>query len=281
MAHGWAPDETDLRGSGGGYVLGEARGVLYPTRLAAAGLGKWGYAQSSPVIDTPFFALSIDMGHRGVLSCGRLTTGGGRDARRRHWGTGHIGLLGAAAGGGRACGDGAARGSVSPTGSTPLGSTSSGRWIAPQRNRRLFFGRRLLDLRPDVIDAIARLLSVQRMVEALRGSVQQYVFVGTIWVHGYSTVVPTTEDQQRQPLATMASKAAASRTCWTRRVAIASRPSCTPGASWGRVGPINPAGHRDPAVFEVLARGRSSPCPTLARMLTCTPTTWRRSSSTA
>jgi nucleoside-diphosphate-sugar epimerase len=130
------------------------------------------------------------------------------------------------------------------------------------------FGRRVLELRPDVvIDAIAfRLVSVQRMVEALRGSVQQYVFVGTIWVHGHSTVVPTTEEQPRKPFGDYGIQKAAAESYLLEQArrsgfpATIVHPGHIVGPGWE---PINPAGYRDPRVFEVLARGEELALPNL------------------
>ena len=58
-----------------------------------------------------------------------------------------------------------------------------------------------LDLRPDiVIDMICFTLdSARHLVEALRGHVQHFLHCGTIWVHGPSRIVPTTEAQPRRP----------------------------------------------------------------------------------
>ncbi len=63
------------------------------------------------------------------------------------------------------------------------------------------FGKQIAQLRGDVvIDLLCfRIDSARQIVDALRGEVQQLVHCGTIWVHGYSAVVPTTEDQRREP----------------------------------------------------------------------------------
>ena len=63
------------------------------------------------------------------------------------------------------------------------------------------FGAQMRELRPDaVIDMICFTLdSARQLVEALRGTVQHFLHCGTIWVHGPSAVVPTTEDQPRTP----------------------------------------------------------------------------------
>src|SRR5690242_15024934 len=63
------------------------------------------------------------------------------------------------------------------------------------------FGARVRNLRPDVvIDMICFTLdSARQMVEALHGRVQHFLHCGTIWVHGPSVQVPTTEEQPRRP----------------------------------------------------------------------------------
>jgi nucleoside-diphosphate-sugar epimerase len=63
------------------------------------------------------------------------------------------------------------------------------------------FGKRVRDLKADVvIDMICFTLeSAKQIVEALRGQVQQFLFCGTIWMYGYSTQVPATEEQPRRP----------------------------------------------------------------------------------
>jgi nucleoside-diphosphate-sugar epimerase len=63
------------------------------------------------------------------------------------------------------------------------------------------FGAQIRELRPDaVIDMICFTLdSARQLVEALRGSVQHFLHCGTIWVHGPSAVVPTSEAQPRAP----------------------------------------------------------------------------------
>ena len=63
------------------------------------------------------------------------------------------------------------------------------------------FAERIRSLRPDVvIDMICfELESARQLVETLRGHVHHLLHCGTIWVHGHSTQVPTTEDQPRYP----------------------------------------------------------------------------------
>src|SRR3712207_9458958 len=64
------------------------------------------------------------------------------------------------------------------------------------------FGQRVRDLQPDVvIDMICFTLdSARQLVEAVRGKVQHLLLCGTIWVHGPSVEVPTTETQPRRQI---------------------------------------------------------------------------------
>ncbi len=130
------------------------------------------------------------------------------------------------------------------------------------------FGQQILDLRPDVvIDMICyRLESAIHLVEALRGKVQHYLLTGTIWVHGHSVVVPTTEDQPRQPFGDYGINKAAIEAYLldqSRRLgfpATVLHPGHIVGPGWL---PINPAGHLNPQVFERLARGEELALPNL------------------
>src|SRR5262249_15188058 len=63
------------------------------------------------------------------------------------------------------------------------------------------FGAKIAELKPDiVVDMICfKLDSAQQIVAALRGRVQHFLHCGTIWVHGPSVTVPTTELQARRP----------------------------------------------------------------------------------
>ena len=73
------------------------------------------------------------------------------------------------------------------------------------------FGARVRALQPRaVIDLICfEVASAQQIVEALRGQVQHFLHCSTIWVHGPSVEVPTTEDQPRRPFADYGVKKAA------------------------------------------------------------------------
>jgi len=130
------------------------------------------------------------------------------------------------------------------------------------------FTQQVLDLEPDVlVDAICyRLESAVQLVEALRGKVQHYLFVGSIWVHGHSVAVPTPEDQPRHPFGDYGKQKAAIEDYLldqTRRYgfpATVLHPGHIVGPGWM---PINPAGNLNPQVFERLARGEELALPHL------------------
>jgi nucleoside-diphosphate-sugar epimerase len=102
------------------------------------------------------------------------------------------------------------------------------------------FAQRVRSLRPDVvIDMICfELESARQLVEALRGHVHHLLHCGTIWVHGHSMQVPTTEDQPAILSASMAPRRHRSKTtCSTKPAATAFRQrSCTRAISWGPAG---------------------------------------------
>jgi nucleoside-diphosphate-sugar epimerase len=96
------------------------------------------------------------------------------------------------------------------------------------------------------------------LVEALRGQVQHFLHCGTIWIHGPSVEVPTTELQPRRPFGAYGIQKAeieaylldeARRTGFP---ATALHPGHIVGPGWA---PLNPAGHFTPDVFTKLARG--------------------------
>jgi nucleoside-diphosphate-sugar epimerase len=130
------------------------------------------------------------------------------------------------------------------------------------------FGARVRDLEPDVvIDMICFTLeSAEHIVEALRGQVQHFVSCGTIWVHGPSIEVPTTEEQTRRPFGEYGIQKAAIETYLLNEArrqgfpATVLHPGHIVGPGWA---PLNPAGHFNPQVFETLARGEELALPNL------------------
>jgi nucleoside-diphosphate-sugar epimerase len=128
------------------------------------------------------------------------------------------------------------------------------------------FGARIAGLRPDVvIDLICFTVeSAQHLVEALRRSDALLLHCGTTWVHGHSTVVPTTELQPRNPFGDYGIKKAAIEKWLLEatqqqiiRAAIL-HPGHIVGPGWP---PLNPAGHFNPAVFRRLAGGEELALP--------------------
>jgi nucleoside-diphosphate-sugar epimerase len=123
------------------------------------------------------------------------------------------------------------------------------------------FGDRIRALEPDVvIDLICFTLdSAKQLVEALRGRVQHFLHCGTIWVHGSSVTVPTTEDVPRRPFGEYGVRKAEIE-AWlldqARRhgfPATVLHPGHIVGPGWA---PLNPAGHFDLGVFRTLAAGQ-------------------------
>lgn len=123
-------------------------------------------------------------------------------------------------------------------------------------------------LEPDiVIDMICfQLESARMLVDALRGKVQHFLHCGTIWVHGPSVLVPTTEEQPRRPFGEYGIQKAAIEAYLLGEArrngfpATVLHPGHIVGPGWA---PLNPAGHFNPAVFTRLARGEMLALPNL------------------
>ncbi|MCP4196902.1 MAG: NAD(P)-dependent oxidoreductase [Proteobacteria bacterium] len=123
------------------------------------------------------------------------------------------------------------------------------------------FGNQIRELAPDiVIDMICfNPDSARHLVEALRGHVQQVLHCGTIWVHGPSVQVPTSETQTRTPFGEYGINKAAIETYLLGEArrngfpATILHPGHIVGPGWA---PLNPAGHFNPDTFAKLARGK-------------------------
>jgi nucleoside-diphosphate-sugar epimerase len=130
------------------------------------------------------------------------------------------------------------------------------------------FGRRVADLEADVvIDLICfETDSARQLVEALRPRGTYLLHCGTIWVHGPSTVVPTTEDRPRHPFGDYGIAKAAieaflleeTRSGGLRATVL--HPGHIVGPGWV---PVNPAGNLELWVFERLASGEELALPNL------------------
>ncbi|KQN72859.1 NAD-dependent epimerase/dehydratase family protein [Devosia sp. Leaf64] len=122
------------------------------------------------------------------------------------------------------------------------------------------FGSTIANLQGDVvIDNICFTLdSARQLVEALKGTVQHFLHIGTIWTHGLSEVVPTPEDVTKRPFGDYGIQKAAIEAYLldlARREnfpATIIHPGHIVGQGWA---PLNPAGNGDIAVFETIARG--------------------------
>jgi nucleoside-diphosphate-sugar epimerase len=130
------------------------------------------------------------------------------------------------------------------------------------------FGERVRALRPDVvIDMICfEVESARQLVEALRGHVRHFLHCGTIWVHGHSSQVPTTEDQPRYPFGEYGIQKAQIEAYLLDEAqrlgfpATVLHPGHIVGPGWI---PVNPSGNFNPEVFGLLARGEELALPNL------------------
>ncbi|MEU8394401.1 NAD-dependent epimerase/dehydratase family protein [Nonomuraea sp. NPDC048892] len=130
------------------------------------------------------------------------------------------------------------------------------------------FGRRIAELDPDVvIDLICFTEhSARALADALSGRVRQFLHCGTVWVHGPSAQVPTTEDAKREPFGDYGVQKAAIEAFLLDRAqrdgfpATIIHPGHITGPGWV---PVNPAGNVDPGVFQALAEGAEVTLPNL------------------
>jgi nucleoside-diphosphate-sugar epimerase len=154
--------------------------------------------------------------------------------------------------------------------STPYradGAWSSVTTVVADRTDPSFAGR-VRDLEPDVvIDLICFTLDEARaIVEALAGRVRHFLHCGTIWVHGPSVEVPTTEEAPRRPFGDYGVQKAAIESYLLDRAqrsgfpATVLHPGHISGPGWV---PINPAGNLDLAVYRTLADGKRLTLPNL------------------
>jgi nucleoside-diphosphate-sugar epimerase len=128
------------------------------------------------------------------------------------------------------------------------------------------FGTKIRALKPDIVlDMICFTLpSAKHLTEALSGEVQHFLHTGTIWVHGPSVAVPTTEMQARKPIGEYGTQKAAIEAYLINEArrngfpATIVHPGHIVGPGWN---PLNPAGHFNPKVFSTLAQGKALALP--------------------
>lgn len=130
------------------------------------------------------------------------------------------------------------------------------------------FGRRIRDLKPDVVVDLICFTeeSARQIVDAVRGRITHFLHCGTIWAHGHSTTVPATEDLPRAPFGEYGIQKAkieaylldeARRTGFPATILM---PGHIVGPGYV---PLNPAGHFNPEVYSLIARGEALCLPNL------------------
>jgi nucleoside-diphosphate-sugar epimerase len=108
--------------------------------------------------------------------------------------------------------------------------------------------------------------SARQLVSSLRGAVGHLLHCGTIWVHGPSVQVPTTEDAPRHPFGDYGCRKATieayllSEARRSQFPVTILHPGHLVGPGWP---PINPAGNFNPQVFSDLAAGAEVLLPNL------------------
>lgn len=128
------------------------------------------------------------------------------------------------------------------------------------------FGERIVQLGADAIIDLTcyHQQSAEQLVQALRGRVGHLLHCGTIWVHGHSTIVPTSENQPRQPFGDYGLRKAAIEH-WLLQQSETSglpvtilHPGHLVGPGWA---PINPQGNFNTGVFAALMHGEEVQIP--------------------
>jgi nucleoside-diphosphate-sugar epimerase len=130
------------------------------------------------------------------------------------------------------------------------------------------FGERIASLDADVvIDLTCYLLqSAEQLVEALRGNIGHLLHCGTIWVHGPSVEVPTTEAEPRTAFGDYGERKVAIEAYLLREARRSAlpvtilHPGHLVGPGWA---PVNPAGNFNPKVFSTLLQGRPLQLPNI------------------
>jgi nucleoside-diphosphate-sugar epimerase len=129
------------------------------------------------------------------------------------------------------------------------------------------FGWQIAELGAEVVIDLTcyALSSAEQLVDALRGRVGHFLHCGTIWVHGHSVLVPTTESAPRAPFGDYGIRKLAIETYLLEQAragfpATVLHPGHLVGAGWA---PVNPAGNFNLQVFSNLAAGREVLLPNL------------------
>lgn len=129
------------------------------------------------------------------------------------------------------------------------------------------FGQKILELQPDVVfDMICfTRKSAQQLVEALKGNIGHYLVCGSIWQHGHSVVVPTKEEESRNPFGEYGINKAEIEDYLLNEHKKNGFPATIiqaghiVGPRWI---PLNPLGNFNPKIFSILAKGEELLLPT-------------------
>ncbi len=129
------------------------------------------------------------------------------------------------------------------------------------------FGLQIQELNPDVvIDMISFTpQNAEHLVNSLRGRVQHLLVCGTIWIHGRSIEVPTTEEQNRKAFGDYGMQKERMTAYLLKEARLNTfpvtvlHPGHIVGSGWI---PLNPLGNFNPEVFSKLARGEELLIPT-------------------
>jgi nucleoside-diphosphate-sugar epimerase len=129
------------------------------------------------------------------------------------------------------------------------------------------FGRRVAELGAEVVIDLTCYApsSAAQLVDALRGRVGHFLHCGTIWVHGHSVLVPTTESAPRAAFGDYGVHKLAIETYLLEQAregfpATVLHPGHLVGPGWA---PINPAANFNLQVFSKLAAGAEVLLPNL------------------
>jgi nucleoside-diphosphate-sugar epimerase len=117
-----------------------------------------------------------------------------------------------------------------------------------------------------VIDLTCYIVAgAERLLAALRGRTARLLHCGTIWVHGMSVEVPTSEEQPRLPISNYGVRKAAIEHLLLNQTDVEAtviHPGHLVGEGWV---PLNPAANFDPRIFRDLAEGREILLPNFGR----------------
>ena len=130
-----------------------------------------------------------------------------------------------------------------------------------QEDKSNSLAEKVLKYEPEiVIDMICFTLeSAQGLFESLNGKITQFLHCGSIWVHGYSEEVPTTEDQSKNPFGEYGIQKAAIADYLLKQSgkqgtgATVLHPGHIVGPGWV---PCNPSANFNKEVFRILASGK-------------------------